>query len=47
MGKQNVAHTYHSALERKEIMVHTATYSIEDIILSEINKPVTKKITTV
>lgn len=47
MGKQNVAHTYYSALERKEIMVHAATHSIEDISLSEINKPVTKKITTV
>ena len=42
MGKQNVAHAYYSALERKEIMVRAATYSMEDIILSEINKPVTK-----
>lgn len=42
MGKQNVAHSYYSALERKEIMVRAATCSTEDIILSEIHKPVTK-----
>ena len=43
MGKQNVAHAYYSALERKEITVCAATYSIEDIILSEINKPASHK----